>query len=154
MSEFVLGNYLTLKRQDEASVFRFQNFYIEASSQWEGQEYGFLPFGFSGVTVTADGSNVEAALVFPNNELSRDWGLTAANEAWIAEVLVLVVDPLGAPVSRLHGYVGQVTSASWDETSLNLRTSSVLDAVGSDAPNRRLTRALVGALPVTNAIQL
>lgn len=154
MSEFVIGHYLTLKRSDGSLAFHFQNFYIEANSQWQGVSYGFLPFGFSGVTVTADGSNVEAGLVFPNNDLSRDWGAKAAKEAWIAEVQVLVVDPNGGPVNRLHGYIGQVTAAAWDETSLNLRTSSVLDAVGSDVPNRRLTRTLVGALPATNAIRL
>lgn len=154
MSTFVLGNYLTLKRQDGSIAFHFQNFYIESTSEWEGVPYSFVPFAFSGVTVTADGANVDASLVFPNNELTRDWGTVAAKEGWLAYVKVLFVDPAGGPVNELHSYTGQISGASWDETAMSLKASSVLDAVANDIPNRRLTRTLVGALPTTNAIQL
>lgn len=149
-----IGNYLTLTAPGGSEVYRFQNFYIQADSVWKGQNYSFLPFGFSGVTVDLQGANVEAALVFPNNELSRDWATKIVEQAWIVHCQVLIVDPEGSPISALHGYVGQVTGAGWDETALNLKTSSVLDAVGSDVPNRKLSRALVGALPVTDAIRL
>ena len=154
MTTQALGTYLTLLNRSGSAQFHFQNFYIEAASVWQGTAYTFMPFGFSGVTVDADGENVEAQLVFPNNALSRDWAVTAAEDAWIAKTQMLVVDPQGSPVRILHGYVGQVTSVTWDDTALSLRTNSILDAVQSTVPHRRLNRNLVGALPVTDAIRL
>lgn len=154
MTTQALGTYLTLLNRSGSAQFHFQNFYIEAASVWQGTAYTFMPFGFSGVTVDADGENVEAQLVFPNNALSRDWAVTAAEDAWVAKTQMLVVDPQGSPVRILHGYVGQVTSVTWDDTALSLKTSSILDAVQSNIPHRRLNRNLVGALPVTDAIRL
>lgn len=149
-----IGNYLTFTRSGGSDLYHFQNFYIQQVSNWEGVDYSFLPFGFSGVTVDASGENVEAALLFPNNDLSRDWAVTAVQESWIVRCQVLIVDPQGTPLFSLHKYVGQVTSSGWDDTALNLKTSTVLDAVGGDVPNRRLNRVLVGALPASDAIRL
>jgi hypothetical protein len=152
--EQAIGTFLTLVTPNVQVHFHFQNFYIAQIKQWQGIDFSFMPFGFSGVTVTADGENVEAQVVFPNNALSRDWGTVAVRDAWVVRARSLVVDASGNPLYLLSRYVGQVTGASWDETALSLRTSSILDAVGNNVPNRKLNRNLVGALPVTDAIRL
>ena len=153
--DLALGNYLDFSTPDGSKVYHFQNFYINKTATYNGRVYSFLPFGFSGVTVNRAGDNVEATLVFPNNEISRAWGLNAVQGLWIATVLVMILDPdnAGNP-SLMHSYVGQVSNGNWDETSLQLRLDTVLDAVGTDVPMRRLTQQLVGAIPVSNNVRL
>lgn len=148
--EILLGHYLTLKDQNSVR-FRFQNFYVGESSDG----YLFLPFGFSGVTVSRQGDNVEATLLIPNTGIARSWSEEAIRNQWIATVKVMIlpsIDSPNAPKTTLHTYVGQVTAGGWDTTSASLALSSVLDAVGSDVPRRRLHQVLVGNLPFTGAI--
>jgi len=153
--ELALGNYLDLSTQSGGRVYRFQNFYINKTASYQGGEYSFLPFGFSGVTVNRTGDNIEASLVFPNNEISRAWVVNAVTDFWIATVFVVVLDPDGvAAPDLLHRYVGQVATGAWDETAVTLRLNTVIDAVGAEVPMRRLTQSLVGAIPTSNNVRL
>jgi phage-related protein len=152
-TELAIGNYLTLAGPNV--TYRFQNFHIAQSATYQGQTYQFLPFGFSGVTINRNGDNTEATLVFPNNDLSRNWAVSALEQRWLATVYVMALDPDDRTTgTRMHRYVGQVAQGTWDEASLNLSLNTVLDAVGADAPMRRLTQQLIGALPVTSNVRL
>ena len=94
--------------------------------------------------------------MFPNNEVSRSWGVNAVNQNWIMEVDVLIIDDdaKDGPHQTVHSYTGQVVGGQWDEVSLNLQLSTVLDAVGTDVPRRSLTKELVGNLPISNNVRL
>lgn len=149
-----LGNYLTFTAGSNV-VYRFQNFHIAQNATYAGQSYQFLPFGFSGVTISRSGDNTDASLIFPNNALSRPWATQALEQRWLATVFVMRLDPNNTSAATLlHSYTGQVAQGAWDETSLNLQLNTVLDAVGADVPMRRLTRALVGSLPSTSNVRL
>ena len=153
--DLALGNYLDFSTPSGCKVYHFQNFFINKTATYEGAQYAFLPFGFSGVTVNRTGDNVEASLVFPNNQISRAWGLTAVQDLWIATVMVMILDPDDTSSANLmHRYVGQVSNGNWDETTLQLRLDTVLDAVGTDVPMRRLTQSLVGAIPTSSNVRL
>jgi hypothetical protein len=158
--QYAIGNYLALRPKSPTVAYRFQNFFIGQTARLIGlqdkeQEYTFLPFGFSGVTINRSGDNVEASLVFPNNALSRAWGVEALENRWLVFVNVVMLDPAdNTQGTILHNYVGQITSGTWDETSLNLNLSTVLDAVNSNVPARTISQNLVGALPMTSAISL
>ncbi len=153
--ELAVGNYLTLTARTGEIRYRFQNFHIAETASFEDFDYGFLPFGFSGVTINKDGSNTEASLLFPNNALSRGWGVQAVQERWTATVLVMLLNPDDRTQgSRMHQYTGQVATGSWDDISLNLTLNTIVDAVGADVPLRRLTQALVGNLPITANVRL
>lgn len=153
--ELALGNYLDFSTPSGGKVYHFQNFYINKTADYQGTQYAFLPFGFSGVTVNRTGDNVDATLVFPNNQLSRAWGLSAVEDLWVATVYVMILDPEGSNApTLLHRYIGQVASGGWDETTLQLRLNTVLDAVGNDVPMRRLTQDLVGAIPTSSNVRL
>ena len=125
-----------------------------------GLSYTFAPFGFSGVTVNRSGDGLESTLVFPNNELTRSFAIDAIDNFAIAKVDVLIIedtDPETGPTAThtiVHTFTGQVTGGQWDNTSLNLELSSVLDAVGTDIPRRSLTQDLVGNLPISNSVRL
>lgn len=152
--ELAVGNFLTFSLNGVA-MHRFQNFFIGETISYSGGSYGFLPFGFSGVTVNRTGDNTEASLVLPNNSLSRNWAIEAIEQRWLAQVQMMMLDPSNrSSFTQMHQYVGQAAGGQWDETSLELVLSTVLDAVGTDVPVRRLTQKLIGAIPVTSGLQL
>ncbi len=99
--DIALGNYLRLQNQKGTSSFYFQNFFIQSTSTFQGDEYTFVPYGFSGVTVNRSGDNTEATLVFPNNELTRAWALNAVQQRWLARVYVMALDAEDTSKTRL-----------------------------------------------------
>lgn len=158
-STYAIAHYLTFTVPDIAVQYRFQNFYIGENVNWVNGVHTFLPFGFSGITVDRNGGNIESSLVFPNNGLSREWAAQAIEQFWLARVRVVRVDPTDSNVAannpdayRLYNYSGQVSAGTWDDTRVVLGLNSILDAVQSNVPNRRLNRALCGHLPTTNRI--
>lgn len=152
--DLAIGNYLTFTAAGSV-VYRFQNFHIAQNATFDGQTYQFVPFGFSGITISRTGDNTDATLVFPNNELSRSWATTALENRWLATVFLLALNPDDRTTgTKMHSYTGQVSSGTWDEANLNLTLNTVLDAVGADVPMRRLTQTLVGALPVSSNVRL
>jgi len=166
MSQYALGHVVTINALRQATnssteglfvQFRFQNFFINQDMAYKSNSYGFVPFGFSGVTVNRTGDGLEASLVFPNNDLSRGWAVLAIRDHYVVEVEVLIVDssdPSSGTHTSVHSYTGQITGGTWDNVSLNLQLSSVLDAVGTDIPRRALTKKLVGNLPIANNVRL
>ena len=155
MSQYAFGHALRIT-QGRNTEYRFQNFFINQQITHESDNYTFVPFGFSGVTVNRTGDGLEATVVFPNNEVSRAWGVNAINQNWVMEVDVLIIDDdaKDGPHNIVHSYTGQVVGGQWDEVSLNLQLSTVLDAVGTDVPRRSLTKELVGNLPIANNVRL
>lgn len=154
---YAIAQYLTFTIPDDAVKHRFQNFFINQTVPWVNGSHRFLPFGFSGVTVDRNGGNIDAALVFPNNTLSRSWGAEAVEKFWLARVRTVLVDPTNTAESAqrlLYNYNGQVTAGAWDDTKLTLQLNSILDSVQKNAPNRKLNRNLCGHLPNTNRITI
>ena len=152
MDSLPLGHYLKFVRSD-GSELRFQNFHIQESAQG----HLFLPFGFSGVTTTRDGGNVDTTLAFPNNEVARSWAVEAIDNGWVATVRICIVNRVDEPQAeptQLYRYVGQVAAGGWGDTTVTLKLNSIIDAVGNDIPKRVLHQALVGHLPVTGSIAL
>jgi len=151
--QYALGHFVRFT-QDNGNVLAFQNFYIRAGVTRGNYLHSFMPFGFSGVSINIKGDNVDAALIFPNNDLSRSWSGQAVTESWLASVDVCIVDPINSGSQQLlHTYSGIVASGGWDESAINLRLNSVLDAVSADLPNRTLHQTLVGKLPASSYVR-
>jgi len=150
------ASYLTLKTSLLATQYFFQNYWVGEDASLSGSTFTFMPFAFLGMTVTKSGDNQPATLAFPNNDLSRGWAETAVRGQWVADVkTVLIPDPDSkSNLTVLNQYVGQIVSASWDSTVLRLEMASVLDAVGADVPRKRLTKQLVGSLPLTSRVRV
>jgi hypothetical protein len=173
VTQFALGHacrFLMRRINGFDENLRFQNFFIgkkiihqnpfQRENNFTGSEYEFAPFGFSGVTVNRSGDGLESTLVFPNNELTRSFAVDAIDNFAIAKVDVLIIEDTDSDTGPtathniVHTFTGQVTGGQWDETSLNMELSSVLDAVGTDIPRRSLTQELVGNLPISNSVRL
>jgi spore cortex formation protein SpoVR/YcgB (stage V sporulation) len=77
------------------------------------------------------------------------------DEGWAAYVEVYLMDPDDSSKrNQLYGYTGQVMGGGWDETALNLRLGTVLDAVEGNIPNRVLHRGIVGKIPPSSVAGL
>jgi len=54
----------------------------------------------------------------------------------------------------LVNYVAQIVAGTWSDQGIEIRLASVLDAVGADVPRKKLTKQLVGNLPVTANVRI
>lgn len=155
-TEIALGHMLTAKpRTANAAPLYFQNFWINENVAYNGNTHGFLPFGFSGVTVNRSGDNQSTQLALPNNSLSRSWASTLVDGSWVVLVDMLMLNPDNKADYRvLSSYAGQVAGAIWSDAELRLEISSVIDAVGGDVPRRRITEDVFGPLPTTAQVRL
>ena len=133
----------------------FQNFFANQTVAYDGRNYLFAGFGYSGSTVDLESSNIAASLVFAVNTLSLNLASQAANNRWIVEIESVWINPdtLAVQTSYMTD-VFMVIGFEHDTMRLSLRLSSPLDAVSADTPRRRLTEDLVGALPSTGQIAL
>ena len=132
-----------------------QNFFQGETRTYGGIRYNFASFGYSGNTTDLQAGNINASLVFSMNELVLNMATEAANNRWIVEVQTVWLDP--ETLLEQANYttdVFMITGFEHDHQRLNMTLSSPLDAISGDAPRRRLTEALVGALPSTGQVQL
>lgn len=149
------GQYMTLHSSDFAQTYKFQNYWINEDAPFQGDTYGFMPFAFSGSVLTKSGDNQPATIAFPNNALSQGWAEIATKESWIADISTVIVNPDDkSTTTLLMHYVAQIISATWNETALELQLASVLDAVGADVPRKKLTKQLVGHLPLSSRVRM
>ena len=136
--------------------YAFQNFNVSGIVRINNKNHKFLPFGFSGITVTKNGDNVDASLVLPNNALAQAFALQAFEEEWMIKVRVGSFD-ISNPKKFdqiLYEYLGVVAAGGWDDTSIRMTLNSVLDAVTGDVPHRVFDEENVGELPITSNINL
>ena len=132
-----------------------QNFFQGETRTYGGIQYNFASFGYSGNTTDLQAGNINASLVFSMNELVLNMATEAANNRWIVEVQTVWLDP--ETLLEQANYttdVFMITGFEHDHQRLNMTLSSPLDAISGDAPRRRLTESLVGALPSTGQVQL
>ena len=163
-SELALGHFMVIKPNHmQGGEYRFQNFWTNGLASFQNpitgttSSYLFLPFGFSGVTVSRTGDNVDAGIVLPNVQLSRDFATSAIYDGWTAMIFtckINQIDQPGGSPTVLYRNVGQVAGGTWDETEITMEVNSVLSAVGSEVPARTLRQRLVGDVPLSGQLNL
>ena len=151
-----IGTYIKLLNSDgSATGYLFQNFFKGETRTYEGDNYVFGAFGFSGATLDLQAANISANLVFAMTEL----GLTIFNQAvvdqWLIELRTVWLDPDTLAETSLYSKeTYAIIGLEHDSSRLSVRLGSPLDAVRQNAPRRSLTQALVGSLPTTGEISL
>lgn len=143
------------------AVYRGQNFWINERPDYDDgngkADYLFVPFAFTGTTVTRNGDNESTTIVLPNNSIVRVWtnALLTPTRRWVAKVDSVIVNPDDdQKYSRLSSYTGQVVGAGWAGPRLEIELGSILDAVAGDIPRRRITEPLFGPLPTSANLRL
>lgn len=160
-STLAFAHYMTLRPPDQAGGFAFQNYWVGEDAPFFNidtgarNNFGFMPFAFSGVTVTKTGDNQPASIALPNNELSRPFATTVIEGQYLANVRTVLINPDNKEdYTLINRYIGQIVSGQWTSTALTIELASVFDAVGSDVPRKRLTQQLVGRLPLTSRVRV
>ena len=151
-----IGIYLKLLLPDGSdSGYKFQNFFQGETRTYDGDDYVFGAFGFSGGTLDLEGGNISATMIFSLNELSSAVFGQATAELWLAQIRTVWLDPDGLTETNQHSEeLYAITGTSHDNSQLSVRLGSPLDAVQANLPRRVLTTALVGELPSTGSINL
>lgn len=135
--------------------YYFQNFFKDEVRIWQGKSYVFAGLGYSGSTVDAQGGNVSAQIVFNLNDLSLNLAKEASDNRYSVQIETVWLDPESlTEKAAFMTDVFMVTGFEHDSSRLSMRLGSPLDAISADVPRRRLTEALVGALPSTGQLSL
>ena len=122
----------------------------------EAQEkYSFLPFLYSGATVSRTGDNVTAELTLSSNDIARSNVAQLVEQNYRADVRVCRMSDDFLHCRRVLSLeTWLVSSAAYDATAIQIQLSGGIDAVNASIPRRILTSSVVGPLPVTGNIRL
>jgi hypothetical protein len=142
--EYAYGHLLDIGPSGQAAQYRFQNYAINRNVN----SYLFLPFSFGGAVATLQGDNLDATLQFANIEMTRAWIVDALDNLWVAKVTTVLWEPSTGAVQRT------LYNGGWDEANIQVSLNSVLDAVQTNVPGRRLHRWQVGSIPFTAQIRV
>lgn len=147
-------NTVDYVKDDENAILYQSNNAKAETPPVPAENYYYLPFLYQGASKNRSGDNLEAALVLANNILAMNRAREVVTNKWHVEVSVCVVNPeTMVPTRTLTSDTWLAASLSYDSEVIEVLLSSAIDAVGSNAPNRVLTSAVVGALPTSSQIQ-
>lgn len=133
----------------------YQNYFVNTTKAYGGQNYSFAPFSAEGTTASLGGENQSMRVLFPNNETvlrlveASNYNYLSALElttAWINAADQII----GSPITDYYTGIG----AAYSDTTVELRFRSAIDSVGSSFPTRTLTRQSVGPLPLNSELYL
>ena len=163
MSITYLTTFLELKRpNDPDATERFQNSLkgdmnnpAAASNkiQKDTKEFKFLPFIYQGAAKSKSGDNLEAQIVLANNSVAMNHVNDALKNRCNVTVSVCKMKEDFTVDHVLTTEHWLLASFAYDATTIEVLLSSSIDAVGTTAPNRVFTTAIVGFLPRTANIQ-
>ena len=154
MSLVALTNFITITKPNGSVAFtptKFQNGKFDEIV--DGHNY--LSFLYQGATRSRSGDNLESSLILANNAISMNYAQQAVvNKYHIKVETYLMTESFAKKnTTPITSEEWLAASLSYDPETIEVLLSSSLDAVGANAPNRVLTRRMVGELPVTGQIQ-
>ena len=174
MSITYLTTFLELKRpNDPNATERFQNslkgdmnnpaaasnkiqkstIVNEETQETQLKEFKFLPFVYQGAAKSKSGDNLEAQIVLANNSVAMNHVNDALKNKCNVTVSVCKMKEDFTVDHVLTTEHWLLASFAYDATTIEVLLSSSIDAVGTTAPNRVFTTAIVGFLPRTANIQ-
>jgi hypothetical protein len=126
-----------------------QNYFINETKVWNGENYGFVPFRTEGTSSSLNGENTLFQMLLPNQEVVLRL-VEMGNGNRLSRLLLTTSwlnESLNAVRSYEERYIG--VGCSYSETTIELRFRSAMDSVGAEFPGRKLSRNLVGILPLS-----
>jgi hypothetical protein len=149
-----IGTYISFEpRIGNPTNLNFQNFHAGEVRVYDGLEYIYAAFGFSGAAVDAQAANIQASLVFGVNQLGLQLFQTAANGYFVVRVKTVWLNPDSLDETNLRlEEVYAVNGFEHDNTRVSLRLGSPLDSISQNVPRRSLNQRIVGALPSTGNV--
>ena len=152
MSIFVIGNFVTFT-DTAGGITRWQNFFSEGQVTFASNTYQLLPFNYQGAQKTKSGDNISSQLTLPANPLTLNLVQYAVNTGWQVNVKTYQLTDAYDPYLLLGDETWIATGLTYNTQAVEMELSSAIDAIGAQAPNLRISREAVGALPTTGAIR-
>lgn len=154
MSIQAISNFITVKNQAGTVQHRYQNAKVGETIQLDGFDFTYLSFLYQGATKNRTGDNLESEIYLAPNQVAMNIAREAVENNWVIQVDTCTMNPSTFAVGRkLTLEVWLAANMSYDPEKLVVLLSSGIDAIGAIAPTRKLTTAMVGALPSTASIQ-
>lgn len=148
-----IGTFITLQSPNGNFQGRYQNATVGSDLTHESIAYTFLSFIYSGATKSRMGDNITSELTLAANQVSINIASEAVQNFWLIQVDSVLMHPQTFTPSRRLSREYWVTSGiTYNTNAVQVQLSSAIDAIGADAPNRRLLERYVGALPLTSRI--
>ena len=115
--------------------------------------FQYLSFLYQGATRNRSGDNMTSSLLLANNELSMNYAQQIVINKYHIKVETWLMTEAFEKNKPLTEETWLAATMSYDPETIELVLSSAIDAVGANAPDKVLTRNLVGSLPVTGSLQ-
>lgn len=154
MSTFAFVNYTRFLQGDGTpTAYAYQNFSINQTRTYATVEYAFAPFAYTLGAGSKGGDRSESSLVAGLDQISVNLFAEAVESRWLLEVKTVSLNPeTFADDALVRSELWRIAQYEMDTERIVLKLSSPLDATKGDIPRRRLSTALVGALPSTGSL--
>tara|TARA_R100001510_G_C7519060_1_gene115339 strand:+ start:55 stop:519 length:465 start_codon:yes stop_codon:yes gene_type:complete len=152
MSFVSLTNFITITNPNgsvENITDKFQN--GRHSPAISGFQY--LSFIYQGAARNRSGDNMTSSLILANSELSMNYAQQIVINKYHIKVETWLMTEEFERSKQLSEETWLASNMSYNPENIELILSSAIDAVGANAPDKVLTRNLVGSLPVTGSLQ-
>lgn len=135
-------------------VYKYQNAIPNERKEYNAQQYDYLGFIYQGAAKNRTGDNLEANFVLGTNPVSTNLSRRLISTRHYAEIATVQFDKDMNITRTLSREYWIIASLTYDPDNLEIVLSSAIDAVGTNAPLRALSRSMVGNLPITANIQV
>ena len=154
MSLVALTNFITITNPN-GSVANIPDKFQNGRHSPDISGFKYLSFIYQGAARNRSGDNMTSSLLLANNELSMNYAQQLVLNKYHVKVETWLMDDNfdRIPNKRLTEEQWLVSSMSYDPETIEVILSSAIDAVGANAPDRVLTKEIVGHLPVTASLQ-
>ena len=115
--------------------------------------HNYLSFIYQGAARNRSGDNMTSSLLLANSEISMRFAVEAVTEKYHVKIETYLMTEAFEQKTKLTEEQWLVSSMSYDPETIEVILSSAIDAVGANAPDKTLTRSMVGSLPVTGSLQ-
>ena len=154
MSVISLTNFITITNPN-GSVSGVPDKFQNGRHSPAIDNFQYLSFLYQGATRNRSGDNMTSSLILANSELSMNYAQQIVLNKYHIKVETWLMDDdfEKIPNKKLTEEQWLASSMSYDPEAIEVILSSAIDAVGANAPDKVLTRNMVGALPVTGSLQ-
>lgn len=140
---------------DNNNTHRFQNYFVNQTQQFGGQNFDFAPFQVQGSVSSLNGDNIQIQVLFPTTDYAvKLVQLGQGNRKSLLTLTTRTVSAAGAVSSAGPQEIFIGLGASFSEDTIELRFNTAADSVASTFPAQRLSQENVGFLPLDSALSL
>ena len=152
MSLVALTNFITITNPN-GSVANIPDKFQNGRHSPAISGFQYLSFIYQGAARNRSGDNMTSSLILANSELSMNYAQQIVLNKYHVKVETWLMTEAFERNKQLTEETWLASNMSYNPETIEVVLSSAIDAVGANAPDKVLTRNLVGSLPVTGSLQ-